>query len=153
MSKVFIVPGSNYHNKKDQFKKLLKDNKLHWVGTFEAPKWAGKDISVKATFVRENDITIEGQFEVEGTGQPYIDICKYISDELEGKSETDKAKSLKEDSIKKRLRLYDMIHKPDEQILKAGGAPKSYISHVMKSYKENRAKVEQELREGKEEEE
>lgn len=147
MSRIFIIPGPNYHPNKDQFKKIMKDAGLKWSGNLEIPKWTNSTSGVIAKFIRdkEKDITIEGQFVVNGEGPEVDKICKFIVDVFKGVENSPGTEDIVDNMISNRLKLFDMIHKPNVEILKSRKAPKSFIDHEIKVYKEKRAKIIKEM--------
>jgi hypothetical protein len=147
MSRIFIIPGQNYHPNKDQFKKIMKDAKLKWSGTMDVPKWTNGNSGVLAKFIRdkEKDITIEGQFVVNGEGPAIDKICQFIIDVFKGVENSPGAENISNSMITERLKLFDMIHRPNVEILKSRGAPKSFIDHEIKVYKEKRNKIIKEM--------
>ena len=147
MLRTFVVPGDNYHQGKEGLKALMKEYKLKWIGLFTAPKWASDKVKVAAKFVRdmEKDITIESQFEVTGEGPEFDSICEYIVTQLAGAEKGEEDVGIRKKEIAWSLKVFEMVHKPNVELLKHYGAPDSYIQFKLKEYEEKRKKRVEEL--------
>lgn len=147
MMRTFIVSGERYHQGKVDFKTLMKTKGLKWVGSFTAPKWASDNIKVAARFIRDQEkgITVESQFEVSGEGTDYEEICEYIAVQLGGVEGGAEDIGIKKAEITDKLYFFDMVHKPNIELLKWKGAPDSFIRHELEWYEERRKKFIEEL--------
>ena len=129
MLKSFIVKGIGYHNNKIEFKKLIKKYNLKWSGSQTAGRWSNETTDVRVYFVRdaEKDLTIETQFEIEGIGDGFEEISKFIETQMKGEKKS-------EEESNWDLEVFEIIYKPNEEYLKSVGAPESYIKYLWKLY-------------------
>jgi len=146
-TRTFIVDGKIYHDSKVDFKLFLKKNHLKWTGTFDAPRWSSKKVTVKAIFVRDPklEITTEAQFILTGAGNIYYEICEWIIHWMKGKEDGDKAEKIHRKNIKERLAKFDCFHKPNMDYLKSIKAPDSYVKYRFAEYEKKRAELIKEL--------
>jgi hypothetical protein len=139
---VYLIPGINYHPNKIKFKQLMKRYGLEWIGTRELPIWGNTETKVTANFKRDEqkDINIEATFDIKGEGAAVEAISKFIVEIFGGKEVKEKPQDM-QNAVGRKLKLFDMVWKPNVEELKRRGIPKSYIEYLIKRYNERRKEL------------
>jgi hypothetical protein len=134
MIKSYIVRGLGYHDNKKEFKTIIKKHNLKWGGSPTAGRWSAQFTDIRVRFIRddEKDITLESQFEIEGQGEVFDEVCKFIEEVMKGE------KKAEEDSNWDMI-VFDIIYKPNVEYLRMLKMPESMISREIARYERMKA--------------
>jgi hypothetical protein len=149
----FVLDGPKYSKHKAEFKKMLKDYRLAWRGNMATFLWQGGRERVRAEYERDlkSDVTLAATITWEGRAKtPFLNELKTWVFSLGGTAKEEKATREEADAAKERaereLALWDAVHKPDVQALRAQGRPEEWIERDLRSWKKARDSKRDELR-------
>jgi hypothetical protein len=134
MIKTYIVRGLGYHDNKKEFKTIIKKHNLKWSGSPTFGRWSAQFTDIRVQFIRddEKDITIESRFTIEGQGEAFDEVCKFIEEVMKGE------KKGEEDSNWDNI-VFDIIYKPNVEYLRLMGMPESMIAREIARYERMKA--------------
>lgn len=142
----FKLNGKDYSKNKKEFKKILKKHGLKWKGSISKPYWKNDKEKVEAEFIRddEKDITISATLIWEG-----LEKTEFLSDLKEWCLKFDceimEIVNNKNLEIEKKLKFWDIFHKPCLEYLQLTKRPKKWIELDIEKWKRERAKKQKEL--------
>lgn len=141
----FLLDGAKYTGAKAQFKKMLRDHRLTWRGNMTTFLWQSGKERVRAEYERDpkRDVTLAATIVWEGRAKtPFLNELKTWVFSLGGQGTEEKvtkelAAAAKE-RVERELELWDSLHKPDAQALRAQGRPEDWIERDVKAWKKAR---------------
>jgi len=146
----FEMDGDVYSKHKDSFKRLLAKHGLRWRGSLDRPFWASATERVTGLFDRdaEKDLLKSATLTWESAGKSrLLEDLKAWAWEVGARAVEDRSPSAEEvtDEVEQALRYWDIVWKPNEDILKAQGRPQAWIDADVKRWKQQRQERRREL--------
>lgn len=137
MKVIYEMKGKAYHELKNEIKGMMRQHGIKWTGSFEHPKWEGRDDKITAFYDRVDGVTQSATLTWESNRvtnfilrfQPYMDALV----------ENNKAKKLESDlsedqEANAELAIFTQVFKPNPELMRKGGAPESFISAAMEDW-------------------
>ncbi len=147
----FVVDGTVYSKHKDAFKGILRRHGLAFRGTRETFVWSSRSESVTALYERdeEHDVTLKAELLWQSRKKtPLLNELKewvWSVGGRGGESEDEGAAPDASEAVSRELAIWDAVHKPDAERLRAEGRPEAWIEKDMKAWKRKRAEKKREL--------
>jgi len=147
----FRLDGVVYSKHKEAFKRLLAKHGLRWKGDRETFVWASTKERLLATYQRDaaKDVTIAAELVWESRKKTeFLEDLKEWVWSVGGEGGADDsgppattAKAL----VDRELAVWDAVHKPDAERLRAEGRPEAWIQRDLKEWKRKRDERRREL--------
>ncbi len=146
----FEMPGDTYSKNKESFKRILARHGLRWRGSLDRPFWASGSERVTALFDRdqEKDVLRNATLVWESAKKStLLEDLKAWAWEVGAKAVEDRAPSAEEvtDEVEQALRYWDIVWKPNVDLLRAQGRPNAWIEADVKRWKRQRQERRREL--------
>ena len=146
----FEMDGDVYSKNKESFKRILAKHGLRWKGSLERPFWASGSERVTAVFDRdrEKDILRRATLVWESVKKStLLEELKGWAWEVGANVSEDRSPSAEEvtDEVERALRNWDLIWKPNVDLLRAQGRPSTWIEADVKRWKQRRLERRREL--------
>lgn len=144
------LEGDAYSKHKEGFKRLLAKHGLRWKGTLDRPLWTSATERISAIFDRDEakDVLRKASLVWEGRKKSaLLEDLKAWAWQVGGTVEEEKGPAAEEvvDDVEQALELWDLVHKPNVERLRAEGRPKAWIDEDMKRWKRLRQERRREL--------
>ena len=146
----FDMPGETYSKNKESFKRILARHGLRWRGSLDRPFWASGSERVTAVFDRdqEKDILRGATLLWESAKKStLLEDLKAWAWEVGAKAVEHRSPSAEEvtDEVEQALRYWDIVWKPNVDLLRAQGRPNAWIEADVKRWKRQRQERRREL--------
>jgi hypothetical protein len=141
----FVVDGPKYSKHKEQFKAILREHRLAWKGNMTTYVWASGKERVLGEFERDpaRDVTVRATLIWEGRAKtPFLNQLKTWVFSLGGQSSEEKrpkeSATAAKERVERELEVWDVLHKPGEEALRAEGRPQAWIERDLRAWKKAR---------------
>lgn len=141
----FVVDGPKYSKHKAAFKRMLRDHRLSWRGTMGEFEWSSGRERVRAEYERDavRDVTVRATLVWEGKAKTaFLNELKAWVFSLGGDTaEQTVRKGVPRDAserVEKDLEIWDRLHKPDVEALRAQGRPEDWIERDLRAWRTER---------------
>lgn len=147
----FVLDGAAYSKNKDGFKAVLRRHDLAFKGSRDRFVWSSRAESVTAVFERDEarDVTLKAELVWQSRRKtPLLNELKewVWSVGGHGGEEEESAPDAKaSDAVDSELAIWDAVHRPDAERLRAAGRPQAWIDRDVKAWKRKRAEKKREL--------
>lgn len=144
------LEGDAYSKHKEGFKRLLAKHGLRWKGTLDRPLWTSATERISAIFDRDEAKAVLRKASLVWEGRKksaLLEDLKAWAWQVGGTVEEEKGLAAEEvvDDVEQALVLWDLVHKPNVERLRAEGRPKTWIDEDMKRWKRLRQERRREL--------
>jgi hypothetical protein len=146
----FEMDGEAYSKNKESFKRILAKHGLRWRGSLERPFWMSGSERVTAIFDRdqERDVLRTAVLVWESARKSsLLEEIKAWAWGVGASMSEDRSPSAEEvtDEVELALRYWDIVWKPNVDLLRAQGRPKAWIEADVKRWKQRRLERRREL--------
>ncbi len=147
----FVVDGAAYSKHKDAFKAVLRRHGLAFKGTRETFVWSSRSESVTAVYERDEarDVTLRAELVWQSRKKtPLLNELKewvWSVGGRSGEAEETTPDAKASDAVERELAVWDAVHRPDAERLRAAGRPEAWIERDVRAWRRKRAEKKREL--------